>query len=158
MGKKKDHKTIIIISTIIIIILVLLGCLILKRYLETPEIELIGEKEITINLNEEYKENGVHAKLNGKEIETEISGEVDTSMPGEYSIKYIAKNNHSGRKNEIIRNVLVIDNISPVIELNGPERIEIYEGSEYEEKGAHATDNIDGDITSKIEIKGEIDT
>lgn len=156
--KKKNYKKILIISIIISIILAILGLLSLKLYLEIPEIELIGEKEIAINLNEKYEEKGANSKIYGKEIETEISGEVDTSVPGEYIIKYIAKNNHSGRQNEITRNVTVIDNISPIIELNGPEKIEIYEGGNYEEKGAHATDNIDGDITSKIEIKGEVDT
>ena len=50
------------------------------------------------------------------------------------------------------------DDILPTIELIGREEITLVKNSIYEEKGARATDNIDGDITDKIEIKGSVDT
>ncbi len=51
----------------------------------------------------------------------------------------------------------VEDTEAPKINLNGnSEEIIIY-GEDYEEKGASATDNVDGDITDKIETDGNVD-
>lgn len=158
-SKKLLRKKITLILVFAIIIMaIIFGIIVLKRKLAKPEIELVGEEQIILNLDEEYKEKGAIAKLNGKEIDTEISEEVDLSTPGEYIIRYKAKNNFGGKEVEITRKIIVQDNISPSIELNGDETVSIYIGGEYEEKGANASDNIDGDITSKIEIRGEVDT
>lgn len=50
------------------------------------------------------------------------------------------------------------DTEKPVIKLFGDEKITLNVDDEYEELGAIATDNIDGDITSKIKISGKVDT
>lgn len=50
------------------------------------------------------------------------------------------------------------DTEKPVIELFGDSTIKITEGEQYNELGAIATDNVDGDITKKIKITGEVDT
>lgn len=50
------------------------------------------------------------------------------------------------------------DTEKPVIKLFGDEKITINVEDEYEELGAIATDNIDGDLTSKIKISGKVDT
>ncbi|MDD3048521.1 MAG: DUF5011 domain-containing protein [Bacilli bacterium] len=50
------------------------------------------------------------------------------------------------------------DNTKPVITLEGDETVEILLGSEYTDAGATATDDIDGDITDKIVVSGEVDT
>lgn len=50
------------------------------------------------------------------------------------------------------------DTEKPTIELFGDETINLYVGEEYEELGAIAMDNIDGDITSNIKITGSVDT
>ena len=50
------------------------------------------------------------------------------------------------------------DTTLPVITLITKEQVKIPYGSEYNELGATAVDNIDGDITSKIQIEGTIDT
>ena len=51
-----------------------------------------------------------------------------------------------------------IDDEAPVIQLNGDDVIEIKRGDSYEELGAVAIDNVDGDISEKIEISGDVDT
>lgn len=48
------------------------------------------------------------------------------------------------------------DNVDPEIKLIGADELTIVVNSEYIEKGAVATDNIDGDITSNIKIKNNI--
>src|SRR5699024_8396841 len=46
----------------------------------------------------------------------------------------------------------------PIITLNGDEAIELEVGDTYEELGATAYDDVDGDLTDTIEISGEVDT
>jgi len=50
------------------------------------------------------------------------------------------------------------DTTLPVITLNTKEQVTVTYGSEYNELGATAVDNLDGDITSKIQVEGTIDT
>ena len=50
------------------------------------------------------------------------------------------------------------DTEKPVITLFGDEEITIIVDEEYEELGATAMDNVDGDITDNIKITGEVDT
>ena len=51
-----------------------------------------------------------------------------------------------------------IDTVKPEIKLNGEAEMTIYVGDSYQELEATASDNIDGDITDKIVISGEVDT
>lgn len=50
------------------------------------------------------------------------------------------------------------DTKKPKITLLGDSTISIELNTKYKEKGAVATDNVDGDITSKIKISGKVDT
>lgn len=54
-------------------------------------------------------------------------------------------------------NILYPDTTSPVLTLVGENSINLPVGSTYTELGARATDNVDGDLTSKIIISGAID-
>lgn len=59
---------------------------------------------------------------------------------------------------EIIPNLEERDTEPPIITLNGDEAIELEVGDTYEEMGATAYDDVDGDLTDAIEISGEVDT
>lgn len=50
------------------------------------------------------------------------------------------------------------DTEKPVITLKGNSEITLNQGDKYNDEGASATDNIDGDITSKIKVSGKVDT
>ena len=50
------------------------------------------------------------------------------------------------------------DTEKPTIKLKGDATITLKLNAKYEEKGATATDKVDGDITEKIEISGTVDT
>ncbi len=63
----------------------------------------------------------------------------------------------SGKKNTEITQT-ENDTEKPVIKLFGDEKVTLTVGDKYEELGAIATDNIDGDITSKIKVTGSVDT
>ena len=165
-GKKNNVKRKNMIKKIMIVALALvllsaLGIFGAKTIFENtakPEIHLIGAEEISLNLGETYEEQGAEAKLNEDKLTPEIMGEVDTNIPGEYIIKYTVANKKGKNETTVERRVLVKDNIAPTIELKGEDTIKLFVGDKYEEKGASANDNIDGDLTSNIEIIGSVDT
>ncbi|WP_188454905.1 DUF4185 domain-containing protein [Virgibacillus oceani] len=51
-----------------------------------------------------------------------------------------------------------VDPTPPVITLNGEETIEVPLGASFEDPGATADDNLDGDLTDKIQVSGEVNT
>lgn len=59
---------------------------------------------------------------------------------------------------EFILATIPIDSEAPVITLNGDKTMIVKQGDPYNEPGATAQDNIDGDVSDDIEISGEVDT
>ena len=52
----------------------------------------------------------------------------------------------------------VLDTIGPVITLQGQGNVRINVGEDYQDAGARASDNLDGDITKAIEANGAVDS
>ena len=126
---------------------------------EKPKIKLKGDSSITLKLNEKYKEEGATAtddKDGDLTSSIEISGTVDTSREGTYKVTYKVKDS-SGNEAVAERTIRVEDS-KPKITLNGDSTITLKLNEEYKEAGATATDEIDGDLTSKINKTGEVDT
>ena len=63
---------------------------------------------------------------------------------------------NQSEKSDISSDTNTIDNIDPVITLNGSSTLEIPKDARYTDAGATATDNRDGNITSKIIVTGDI--
>lgn len=59
---------------------------------------------------------------------------------------------------EDTKNKNILDTIAPTITLKGKEEISIDINSVYKDEGCTAEDNIDGDITNKVVITGEVNT
>ena len=57
-----------------------------------------------------------------------------------------------------VRTVRVVDEVAPVITLKGEQSVTVNVGENYEDAGATAHDDVDGDITQSIEITGLIIT
>lgn len=142
----------------LIFLIVITGCKtkkieeIFDEHIPIISMILLGDEYPTLNIDEEYIEEGVIVLVD--EIETneeyEIIGRVDTSIPGEYTITY------KYQEIEIKRIITVIDNIPPVIKLIGAKSIILVEGDIYKEYGYSASDNVDGDITSKVTVSGTV--
>lgn len=148
--KKGKKIGIGLIITIIIGTFTHLGIL---YFFEAPIIQLKGSKNIKVELNECYVENGAKAIYHFKDVSKQIivKGEVDTSKVGIYQIEYEIT---CGDKKIIEkRNVEVVDNILPEIILNGEKKVYSSSIELYKEDGFKATDNYDGDVTSKVEIE-----
>lgn len=122
-----------------------------------------GEQTVTIEYGAQYEEQGAAAHLfgkwiykNGKPLEVTTEGTVDVTKLGSYAVKYSAKDGK--RTGEAVRTVNVVDTALPELTLEGSADITVYLGKKYEDKGAKATDNYDGDITANVVVSGEVDT
>lgn len=118
-----------------------------------PVLTLIGSKTAQICPNGVYKEEG-YTSIDNYDGDITSSVEVKTN---DDSITYTSKDssNNISTKN---RNLVKADNIAPVITLNDNAIQYVYKGDNYQEKGATATDNCDGDLTSNIKISGSVDS
>ena len=125
-----------------------------------PVIELKGEQEMVLDYGAEFVEPGWTAT---DECDGDISqsvvveGEINSKEPGEYTYIYTVLDT-SGNIGTISRKVKVLDVSAPNIILNGEAQIYLKVGNAYSESGYQATDNRDGDITSKVTVSGSVDT
>ena len=129
-------------------------------HITKPEIRLNGEAVETISVFSEFVDPGVSVTVRGEEPKNDVivEGIVDTQVVGEYIIVYRIKNNRGEKTNSVERKVIVADTEPPVIKLQGKNLITVYIGSSYNEEGAIASDNYDGDISASITIEGSVDT
>lgn len=123
-----------------------------------PNIELIGDEEYKISYKKQYVEPGYKA-IDSYEGDLTAKVKVTNEKIDDknYNIIYEVEDS-SGNKEQKVRKVEIIDDISPTISLNGNRNMVIALNGEYAESGAIAKDEIDGDITDKIQIIGEVDT
>lgn len=123
-----------------------------------PEIKLEGEEEYKQSYSKEYQEPGYSAiDLYEGELKDKVEVKKEDINENEYNIKYIVKDS-SGNVTEKIRHVVIVDDIPPVITLNGSSHLYIKPNEEYKENGAKAIDEKDGDVTDKIQISGNVDS
>ena len=133
---KNKNKLILIIGVVLIIFLLI--------YLFIPFFKLKGKREITLEVNNEYKENGY--LTNAKVLE--VSNNINTSKLGTYTVLY--KYKKYNKIKETIRVVNIVDKTPPELDLIG--NLEINSCSKsYQEEGYAAFDNYDGDLTQKVE-------
>ena len=146
------------ISNIIIsIFIALLSLLVIGYTLFYPKITLKGSSNITLNYKEQYKEKGYKAKIFGKDISkyVKVEGKVNPNKIGTYKLTYYIK--YNGMTNKITKTVEVKDLEAPVIKLEKGENVSVCPGTKYKEDGYTATDNYDGDLTKKVEVRNEED-
>ncbi|WP_412559658.1 immunoglobulin-like domain-containing protein [Winogradskyella sp. MIT101101] len=128
-----------------------------------PVITLNGASTVNLNLGDTYNEQGATATDNFDGDITSsivIGGDtVDTNTAGTYIVTYNVSDSSGNAANEVTRTVNVsADTTAPVITLNGASTINLIVGDTYNEQGATATDNIDGDLTANIVITGSVNT
>ena len=154
MKKKWKKKSILPMILILVVIVLIILFFVGRKFLE-PSISLVGEKEITIDLEENYQEKGVKANCFGKDIsrEVQIEGTVDTSQEGTYILTY--QIHKYGMKKEVKRTVIVKDMDPPTLTLKGEKEVSVCNLSSYQEAGYEAKDNKDGDLTEKVKVTKE---
>lgn len=116
----------------------------------------VDDSEVDLPVGTAYKAPEVHGMALNKEKEVTISGEVNPNKIGTYEIHYSIKCLFWRKsKTKIVK---VFDNTPPVITLKADKEISIYEDVNYNDPGATATDNYDGDLTDKIKTSGNVNS
>ncbi|WP_282133516.1 immunoglobulin-like domain-containing protein, partial [Cellulophaga baltica] len=126
-----------------------------------PAITLVGA-DVTINQGQEYTDQGATAldDVDGDiTADIVIDNTVDKDVLGTYTVTYNVSDAAGNAATEVIRTVTVTnasDTTSPVITRNGPASITLTVGDTYNDAGATALDNVDGDITADIVIDNTV--
>ena len=126
----------------------------------SPVITLIGNSTLTLEAGSSYTELGSTAtdSVDGNLTEQiKISGAVDPSKVGTYTLYYSVSDSSGNEAIKAIRKVTVTDTISPVITLIGNSTLTLEAGSSYTELGSTATDSVDGNLTEQIKISGIVE-
>jgi hypothetical protein len=127
-----------------------------------PIITLVGGATLNLNIGEAYNELGATATDNFDGNLTSsiiITGGVNTNFAGTYTVNYNVSDSSGNAASQVSRTVSVIaDTTPPVITLIGGANLSLSVGDTYNEQGATATDNQDGNLTSSIVIAGTVNT
>ena len=123
-----------------------------------PEIKLEGNETEEISYKEEYNEAGYTVLDNSdEELNDKVTITKEEVNDKEYKLIYTVEDS-SKNVATVSRTIKLVDKEPPEIKLNGSANIKLELNAKYEEQGAKATDEIDGDLTEKIEITGKVDT
>jgi hypothetical protein len=110
---------------------------------ETVEVTLYMDAKVDLKVEWDLKD--FDNKVEG---ETTITGTLVTGDDYSNSLELEAT----------VKVIVAEDEEAPVIELIGNAKVVIKLGATYEDEGATATDNVDGDLTDEIVVAGEVDT
>lgn len=119
----------------------------------SPTITLKGNKELSLCPNQEYQEEGFTAQDN-------YDGNLTEKVQVTIDKKEILYKVQDSSKNQAIEKRIIYrkDKTEPILTLKGSGVLTILVGDVYQEKGYQARDNCDGDLTSKVEVIGEVDS
>jgi len=102
---------------------------------------------MTLEVNAPYIEQGA---VISDDSPISITGFVDVSTPGTYTITYTASVNNQPRS--LTRTVTVVDRTAPILTLEGNNPALLCPNKVYQEEGFSAFDAVDGDLTSRVLI------
>lgn len=119
----------------------------------TPPIIEIEEQELLVCPNNQIPKVTKKATDN---LDGDITDRITEKIEKEEIIFEVS--DLSGNKTEKRVTASFEDKEFPILTLNGEKYLSIKRNSEYQELGAKAMDNCDGDITSKIKIEGSVNT
>ncbi len=117
--------------------------------------------ETVVQVGTTYVDAGASAQDNyDGDISTRVvtANTVNTARVGTYSVTYTVSDSSGNTAAPVVRTVKVVDTTAPVIALNGSANVTVTKGASYTDAGATATDNYDGDITSKIVTSNSVNT
>ena len=127
------------------------------------DIQLNGEKSVTLEYGESYTDAGATAILAGTAVMTEgrdmtdllvTENGVDPAVVGSYQVNYSVRyrDRFLDLADTAVREVSIVDTRFPVITLvSDPEKYTI-PGQSYAEEGYRAEDNYDGDLTDRVRV------
>ena len=138
-----------------LVLLLVIGVLLVVKF-GNLDMTLKGASEVRLNLNDEYIESGVNAKFLFMNVEDKVIAQnnIDTSVPGNYTVSYSYENLFV--KRTIERKVIVIDNIPPTLSVE-KKSLTMYVDGVLSLPKITASDNIDGDISKSVVVDNQVD-
>lgn len=127
--------------------------------LKAPVISLTGSNPLTVVQGNPYNEPGATATDNVGVGAVQTAGTVNTATVGTYTVTYTVTDNAGNDACTVVRTVNVVaapDNTPPVVTLVGPSTITVDLCGYYNEPGATATDNVDGNISVNVTNDGNL--
>ncbi|HEO70550.1 MAG TPA: DUF5011 domain-containing protein, partial [Candidatus Hydrogenedentes bacterium] len=127
----------------------------------SPTITLNGDEEVELGCCAAYEDAGATAtdvEDGDLTAQIEVGGlPIDTCIPGIYQVTYNVSDSSNNPATEVVRTVIVTDSTAPVITLVGSGEILVECGAGYEDEGATATDDCEGDLTWAIEVDDRVE-
>lgn len=146
--------------TLLLTIVFLVACSDDDKDTTPPVITLNGESVIELLVGEVFEDPGATATDNrDANVVVTITGNVDTSVVGEYTLRYSATDSDGNSATPVTRTINVVlppDTTLPVITLEGEATINIVVGTAFTDPGATATDDRDGNV--EVTVSGMVDT
>lgn len=142
----KNYKLVLTISCFLFFLIVFL-------IINEPLIELKGEAEINLNLNDDYVEKGYIGKTRIKKMTNKVivDSNINNKKIGTYEMKYKLK--YLWNTKTVIRKVNVVDHIKPEIKLKGQRELKMCPNAKYIEEGYEVTDNYTNNLEKKVQIE-----
>lgn len=128
---------------------------------QRPLIELNGTSPVSVEVGSSYTDAGATVTDNyDVEIASRLVVEnpVNIEQVGTYVITYNATDSSGNAAFQVERTVYVVDTQSPLIELRGSAFVEVQKYADYQEQGALASDNYDGDVSGALQVVSLVDT
>ncbi len=152
--KKRRRFTVFAMVMTLVCLLTLAGLFLMNNW--RVELSGTGPVEVTLEYGAAYELPEPRALLkgdlllrDGKPLEISRSGSVNTHKLGDYPLRWQAEGLFEKAEAEVT--VHVVDTTPPTLRLV-PDRFDyLLPGAEYEEAGYSASDNVDGDLTAKVE-------
>ena len=142
-NKKKAAEIAILTAAALLAVLALL--------LAAPDpVVLPNGGDVTVDVFSSYEDPGATARFLFFDISDLIETEnsVDTERTGRYQVHYRAA--FLFGSGEAARTVTVADRIAPAVTLKGEPEVRLEDIRAFEDPGATASDNYDGDLTAKV--------
>lgn len=120
---------------------------------DPPTLQLLGDTTMTIECGSAFVDPGATATdVCEGNIVPRVTGTVINTLPGTYTLSYVAQDAGGNASGVQRRTVIVRDSTAPTMALIGAASVTVECGSPYSELGATATDACDGDLTADIQI------
>lgn len=154
---KRLRLIIKLIILFLMLIIVALFCF--KKNVIYTDFRLKGDSTITVNFGDTYEDEGFVARLYKKNIadEVKVKDNINFKKIGNYKITYKLKIKYLNIEKVLIRKVNVVDSIPPELTISSDETIYLDENDNYVRPSYKAVDNVDGDITKKVKVEGNVD-
>ncbi len=120
---------------------------------EAPVIELVTDPDAFTSPIAAYEEEGYSATDN---YDGDITAKVE-SVEHDGVVTYVVRDS-SGNQTTVDRKIVYNDVVPPVLILNDSSELTLECGTAYVEPGFVATDDVDGNITSKVVTEGSVDS